>query len=156
LHEHQLHEVNLAGSLNAGKATIAALNGQRELIGLYVDGIGMDDEDLAAFPLDQLLALSIRRTQITATGLESLPRCRRLYRLAIDGEQLNEQSATTMRSLPTLQQLHIGEPVTDEQVRLLHGMTQLELATFGKNATVTEKAMKDLERSIPGSSVYLY
>jgi hypothetical protein len=156
LREQRLHVVAFTGCPNVGQETIAALNEQEQLAGLSFDGIALSDDDIADLPLDQLLSLSIRGTQVTPAGLERLSRCRRLSRLTIGGEQLNEESATILRSLPALQYLYVADMVTDEQVRLLHGMMQLEVAYFDTGTDISKEARRDLERSIPGCSVVLW
>jgi hypothetical protein len=153
LDDHDLVFLDLTDCQGFGRATANALKAHVNLEVLNLDGVRVSDDDLRVLPLEGLSFLSIERTPVTPAGLTELRRCERLELLWLDGEHLDDTLAETLRSLLTLRDVNVmGRNVTDEDVRLFRGMTQLESVTFAAGA-VSPEALEELKRSIPGCVV---
>ena len=149
---HSLTSLVVIGT-EFGDAAASALREQARLKNLRLSDASITDEGLAVLPLEQVMFLKIDGTRVTPAGLHHLSRCQRLRALWLDARQIDEGLATHLRTLPQLSRLHVvGGDLTDEEVRLLHGIQGLGRISLS-GGTVTAEAAEALQRSIPGCEV---
>jgi hypothetical protein len=129
---------------------VAALADNGSLRELVLGYSTLTDKQLAHLPLEQLERLDIAGTRVTVDGLQELARCRKLRELDIDGRQFGPATVKLLNSLSSLERLRLcGSDVTDDHVKLLHGLNRYVLVTYWSTST-SEEARQDLTAVMRG------
>ncbi len=130
----EITSLNLQGS-EITDAGLTALAGLKQLESLRLDGTAVSDKGLELLArqgnLGGLKVLGLSDTKVTAEGLKSLAQLSGLEELAVATRGLDDQSLGTIGKLVSLRSLSLGDgwgaaSITDEGLRQLSGMTQLQ------------------------------
>lgn len=134
--EHPLEQFS-AWSVPNMDSVAAALGGVSTLRVLDVCDSDLTDDGFRQLPLEQLNAIDIHGTQVTAAGLLELRRCQELRSLTLDGRQFDADVLEVLENLPHVNGLLMsGRSVTDEDLSLLHG-TRLKFVRLHNTAVTT-------------------
>lgn len=103
--------------------------------------------------IHELTGLYVVDSKISRSSFGELARLKKLDRLAISGDNVDDELLRQVGRLPNLRYLYLDNSnVTDEGLRHLSGLKNLESLSLS-NTDVTDEGVSELQRHLPGLDV---
>jgi hypothetical protein len=120
----------------------------------YVDGSDLCDSDLAGIPHDTVL-LHLENADVSDAGIGALPDLPRLRCIDLDGTRIADAAMQRIGMFRNLEEIWIeGTAVSDRGLAFLHGLANLKFISILDCAEISDQAVAELRKAIPGVEVH--